>query len=180
MIFPSPSGSALSAFASSGVVTIVNGDPYIGWAASKGLTGGNNAKSADPDGDGKINLYEFAFDGNPLSGANDGKIVGIIGTVGGNQVMTLTLPVRNTATFTANLGDQVSALIDGLYYKIEGDVDLGTFANTISEVTGGEATTIQTGLPSLSSGWTYRTFRDAGTVPTVPKVFLRARISDTP
>ncbi|OYV04993.1 MAG: hypothetical protein CFE26_13950, partial [Verrucomicrobiales bacterium VVV1] len=167
-----------SAFASSGVISIVNGDPYIGWAASKGLTGANDAKSADPDGDGKNNLYEFAFDGDPLSGANDGKIVGKIATVGADQVLTLTLPVRTGAAFSADSGDQLSALIDAITYRIEGDADLGTFANTISEVTGGDATTIQTGLPALSTGWTYRTFRDAGTVPTVPKAFLRAKISE--
>jgi autotransporter-associated beta strand protein len=168
-----------SAFASTGVVSIVSGDPYIGWAASKGLTGANDAKSADPDGDGKNNLYEFAFDGDPLSGANDGKIVGKIGTVGADQVMTLTLPVRNGAAFSPDAGtDQLSALVDALYYRIEGDETLVPFADAITEVTGGDATTIQTGLPSLSTGWTYRTFRAPGTVPAVPKAFLRAKISD--
>jgi fibronectin-binding autotransporter adhesin len=169
-----------SAFASTGVISIVSGDPFSGWATSKGLTGANNAKSDDPDNDGKNNLYEFAFDGDPLSAANDGKIVGKIGTVGGNQVLTLTLPVRNGATFSASSGDQLSALVDALYYRVEGDEDLATFTDTITEVTGGDATTIQTGLPTLSTGWTYRTFRAPGTVPTVTNAFLRAKVSDTP
>jgi fibronectin-binding autotransporter adhesin len=167
-----------STFATDGVVSIVTTDPYLPWAASKGLTGGNNAKSADPDNDGKNNLYEFAFDGNPLSGADDGKVVGKIATVGADQVLTLTLPVRTGAAFSASGGDQLSALIDSIIYRVEGDADLGTFANTITEVTGGDATTIQTGLPALSTGWTYRTFRDAGTIPTAPKAFLRAKISE--
>jgi fibronectin-binding autotransporter adhesin len=166
-----------------GVLTLGSAlSAYDSWAASKGLDDSDaahsSAKGDDPDNDGKNNLYEFAFDGNPLSGANDGKIVGKIGTVGADQVMTLTVPVRDTAAFTASGGDQLSALIDAITYRIEGDVDLGTFANTISEVTGGDATAIQAGLPTLSTGWTYRTFRDAGTVPTVPKVFLRAKISE--
>ena len=166
-----------------GVLTLGSAlSAYDSWAASKGLDDSDaahsSAKGDDPDNDGKNNLYEFAFDGDPLSGANDGKIVGKIGTVGADQVMTLTVPVRDTAAFTASGGDQLSALIDAITYRIEGDVDLGTFANTISEVTGGDATAIQAGLPTLSTGWTYRTFRDAGTVPTVPKVFLRAKISE--
>ena len=53
----------------------------------------------------------------------DGKIVGKIATVGGNPVMTLTLPVRSGATFSASSGDQLSALVDGIYYRIEGDGD---------------------------------------------------------
>jgi fibronectin-binding autotransporter adhesin len=169
-----------TAFASTGVISIISADPYIPWAALKGLTVANNAKGDDPDGDGKNNLYEFAFDGEPLSGANDGKMVGKVAVVGGDQVRTLTLPVRNTATFTAPTSTyQISALIDGLYYRIEGDEILVPFADTITEVgAGAELDAIQDGLPSLSTGWSYRTFRAPGTVPTVPKAFLRAKISD--
>jgi autotransporter-associated beta strand protein len=163
---------------------VQSGTPFSLWASSKGLDDSNaahsSAKGDDPDGDGRNNLYEFAFDGNPLSAANDGKVVGKIGTVGTDHVWTLTVPVRTGATFSNSSGDQFSSLIDGIYYRIEGDLNLGTFANTISEVTGGAETTIQAGLPTLSSGWTYRTFRDTGTVLTVPKVFLRAKISETP
>jgi hypothetical protein len=37
------------------------------------------------------------------------------------------------------------------------------------------------GLPALSTGWTYRTFRAPGKVGTDPKAFLRAKVSsDTP
>jgi len=179
-------GSKLYTFdETTGVLTLASASAYDSWALAKGLTGlpGSStdpAKTADPDGDGRNNLYEFAFDGNPLSGATDGKVVGKIGTVSSNQVMTLTLPVRTGASFSANSGDQLSALIDGIYYRVEGAVDLVTFTDTITEVTGGDATTIQTGLPTLSTGWTYRTFRAPGTVPTVTTTFLRAKISETP
>ncbi len=164
---------------------------YDSWASSKGLTGLPNsstdpAKSADPDGDGKNNLYEFAFDGNPLSGINDGKVVGKVVTLGANQVLTLTLPVRGTTVTTAfsnSGGDQLSALVDGIYYRIEGDVNLASFADSITEITGTDATTTQAGLslPALSSNeWTYRTFRVPGTVPATPKAFIRAKVSETP
>jgi hypothetical protein len=59
-------------------------------------------------------------------------------------------------------------------------VDLSSFSDTITEVTGGDVAASQAGLPALSSGWTYRTFRAPGTVPTMPKAFLLAEISETP
>jgi hypothetical protein len=90
--------------------------------------------------------------------------------------MTLTLPVRNGATFANDGGDQLSALIDGIYYRVEGSLDLSVFANTVTEVT----PTITAGLPALSSGWTYRSFRAPGTVPTVSRTFLRVKASETP
>ncbi len=173
-----------SAFATSGVVSIVSGDPFPAWALSKGLTGlpGFEAgKGDDPDKDGRTNLDEFAFDGDPLSGANDGKIVGKVATVSAAQVLTLTLPVRTGATFSVSAGDQLSALIDGIYYRIEGDETLSPFADAVTVVPAGpELTAIQAGLPPLSTGWSYRTFRAPGTVPTVPKAFLRAKVSETP
>jgi autotransporter-associated beta strand protein len=184
-----PGGATIPLASFSGLGTLaVGGAPasaYDTWAIAKGLTGlpGSStdpAKTADPDKDGKNNLQEFALDGNPLSGANDGKVVGKVATVSAAQVLTLTLPVRSGAVFAPDSGDQLSGLIDGIYYRIEGGTDLVNFAATISEVTGGDATTIQAGLPALSTGWTYRTFRTAGTVPTVPKDFMRAKISETP
>jgi len=154
---------------------------YNSWASSKGLVSGSNAaKSDDPDGDGKNNLYEFAFDGNPLSGINDGKIVGKIATVDFNQSMTLTLPVRTGAVFSTSAGDQLSALIDGIYYRIEADTDVGSFGRLITEIIGDDATAIQAGLPALSTGWTYRTFGASSTVATDPKIFMRAKVSETP
>lgn len=171
-------------FSGTGTLTVTTGPAasgYASWAAAKGLDDSDAAhssvKSADPDGDGHNNLYEFAFDGNPLSGVEDGKIVGKVATVGSDQVLTLTLPVRTGATFSGSPA-KVSALIDGITYRIEGANDLATFTDTITEVTGGDATTIQTGLPTLSTGWTYRTFRVAGTVPTVSADFIRAKISE--
>ncbi len=180
-----PAGYTLEyAYEGNKIAFVSAGTPYDAWATLKGLTGApgfENGKADDPDGDGKNNLYEFAFDGNPLSGANDGKIVGKIATVGADQVLTLTMPVRAGATFSPSSGDQLSALVDVIYYRIEGDGVLSTFADTITEVTGGDATTIQTGLPALSgAGWTYRTFRAPGTVPVDPKAFLRAKVSETP
>ncbi|MFM7182185.1 MAG: hypothetical protein ACKO2G_12070, partial [Verrucomicrobiales bacterium] len=160
--------------------------PYDSWATAKGLTGANNGKGDDPDNDGRNNLAEFAFDGDPLSGVNDGKVVGKVATVGGDQVLTLTLPVRNGAVFSADSGDQRTATaVDGVVYRIEGDKSLSPFADNISEVTGGDAAAIQAGLPALSdiaapagADWTYRTFRAPDNVATEAKAFLRGKVSE--
>ena len=45
----------------------------------------------------------------------------------------------------------------------------------MTEVAGADANAIQLGLPALSSGWVYRTFRAPGTVvPGEPRKFMRA------
>lgn len=182
-----PTGYTLNyAYEGNKIALVASATPYDTWATAKGLSSGNNAKNLDPDNDGKNNLYEFAFDGDPLSGTNDGKIVGKVASVGGSQVLTLTLPVRGTVTptitptFSPNSGDQLSALIDGIYYRIEGDQTLSSFDSSITEVTGTDATNIQAGLPALSTGWIYRTFRAPGNTSTTPKAFLRAKVSETP
>ncbi|RYD67330.1 MAG: hypothetical protein EOP83_03045, partial [Verrucomicrobiaceae bacterium] len=54
-------------------LTVAAGTAYDNWATSKGLDGTNNGKLQDPDNDGIANIIEFGMDGNPLSGANDGK-----------------------------------------------------------------------------------------------------------
>ena len=80
--------------------------------------------------------------------------------------------------FTDDFGDELSGLIDGIHYRVEGDVNLSSFAALITEVpAGADRTAIQLGLPALSSGRTYRTFRAPNSVPTA---FIRAKISETP
>lgn len=55
-------------------------DPYPTWAAGKGLTAGNSAKDADPDGDGVVNGLEFYLDGNPLASEAPGLSASISGS----------------------------------------------------------------------------------------------------
>lgn len=63
----------------------------------------------------------------------------------------------------------------GLSYKIQAFTDLASWALTVTEVTGADASAIQLGLPSLNSGWVYLTFRAPGTVvPGEPRKFMRA------
>jgi autotransporter-associated beta strand protein len=160
-----------------GLLSVTNsGSPFSEWAGDQGLTAGIDGEGDDPDQDGQDNLTEFALDGNPQSGASSGKVVGRIATVGGEQVLTLTLPVRTTVGAFSG-ANALSAAGDGVTYTIEGSDDLGSWLLDIDEVTGPDAAAIQAGLPALSSGdWTYRTFRSPGPVTGDPSDFLRARI----
>jgi len=150
---------------------------YDSWASAKSLTGANNGKTQDPDNDGRTNLQEFALDGDPLSAANDGKMVAKIATVGAEtNVFTLTLPVRAGAVFSGS-GGLTSAAIDGVIYHIQGSADLGNFTVNVTEV----SPALDAGLPGLSSGWTYRTFRTPGSVSALaPRDFLRVGIEQAP
>ncbi|MDA0765627.1 MAG: autotransporter-associated beta strand repeat-containing protein [Verrucomicrobia bacterium] len=171
-----------------GVLAVSGGasSPYDLWAASKGLTGlpGSStdpAFGADPDKDRRTSGAEFGFDGDPSSGLNDGKVVGKVATLGdSSEVLTLTLPVRTGATFSGAT-EQVSAVIDGIIYTIQGSDTLqaASWNLAITEITGADAVAIQAGLPALSSAaWTYRTFRTPGTVTDGdPLDFLHALVT---
>ena len=169
-----------------GILSVTTGalnSPFDLWATSKGLTTGNNGKADNPDNDGVNNLGEFALNGNPLSGVSDGKVVSRVVTLGGSPVLTLTLPVRTGAVFTAPTSTElVSAVVDGVIYHIQGGNDLTTFGLAISEITDpGDVATVQGTLATdhpLDSGWAYRSFRAPGTATTDPTAFLRAKITE--
>ncbi|WP_265594840.1 autotransporter-associated beta strand repeat-containing protein [Haloferula sp. BvORR071] len=158
------------------VLTGAVGGAYDSWASAAGLTGANNGKTVDADGDGLDNITEFALDGPPLSGAVGGKMVSKIATIGGQQVLTLTLPVRSGASFSGTT-ELVSGAVDGVIYRIQGSAVLASFPLQVLEVTGADATALQSGLPAVSSGWTYRSFRLAGPVSSADKGFMRVVIT---
>jgi autotransporter-associated beta strand protein len=139
-----------------------------------GISGAAGNPLADSDSDGLNNIAEFALDGNPVSGASTGKVVGRTVTVGGNPALVLTIPVRQGAVFSGTT-DLVSNPIDGVIYKIEGSGQLNEWDLTISEVAGPDATAIHAGMPALSAGWSYRTFQSPA-APSMQRKFLRAAI----
>lgn len=159
-------------------------DPFIPWIGTY-FPGETNAsiigKNADPDNDGLNNLAEFALNSNPSNASTTGKVIGKVATLGGNQVMTLTLPVRAGATFTddATTHEEVSGLIDGVIYRIQGSSNLSAWTLDVSEVaSGSDRDAIQAGLPALDTGWSYRTFRAPGTVPSDASNFLRVKVTE--
>ncbi|MFD0892065.1 autotransporter-associated beta strand repeat-containing protein [Luteolibacter ambystomatis] len=160
---------------------------YIAWANSKGLDGTSNGPVQDPDHDGHNNLHEFAFDGDPLSGANDGRIVTKVAAVGGLNALTLTMPVRTGASFP-DLGpdELVSTAQDGVTYHIQGSVDVtnwtGNFID-VNEVTNpADVAAVQGTLAAdkpLPGGWTYRSFYIPGSDPAANvKIFIRAKVTE--
>jgi autotransporter-associated beta strand protein len=159
-------------------------DPFIPWIGSY-FPGESNAsiigKNADPDNDGLNNLAEFALNSNPSNSTTSGKVIGKVATLSGNQVMTLTLPVRAGATFAddATTHEEISGLTDGVIYRIQGSANLSAWTLDVSEVgAGSDLDAIQAGLPALDAGWIYRTFRTPGTVSSDASNFLRVQLTE--
>ncbi|BCU77183.1 autotransporter-associated beta strand repeat-containing protein [Luteolibacter sp. LG18] len=171
-------------FSGSGTLTVTTGTSpltYATWASSRGLaTGVNDGLAADPDGDGKNNLREFAFDGQPMSGMEEGNILAKIGQVSGQPALTISLPVRNGAIFSSTGGELISSLVDGVVYHIQGAVDLQNWSFIpVQELTGPDAAALQSALPAPGPGWTNRTFYIPGSDPAgSPKVFIRAKVTE--
>lgn len=154
-----------------------SGSPYSNWASLKGLTGANSAPGLDPDLDGAANFLEFALNGDPLSGKSDGKVASKVATVGNEQALTLTIPVRSIAAFGG--ATEKTLTVDNLVYRIQGSDTLGSWDLIITEITGADAAAIQQNLPQLDGGWFYHSFRSPGPVVGDPSEFLRARVDST-
>ena len=114
-------------------------DPTLAW-------------DGDPDGDGRINLFEFALNDDPEDPQPSGK-TRLRQTAGsGNNAFVFTCPERSGAVFTGS--PSPSAAIDGLVYQIQGSHALGDFAAPLVETNPNTD-----GMPALDPGWTYHGFR---------------------
>ena len=132
---------------------------------------GNAANTANPDGDADNNMLEFAFDGDPKSGADEGKRTTGMVEVAGTNYFTLTLPVRTGATFSGST-ELVSAPIDGIIYRIQGSTDLTAFPNVpVIELASSPFL-----WPPPTYGWEYRTFG----IIAGSNGFIRAAVSAAP
>lgn len=143
-------------------------------------------KNADPDGDGANNLLEFALNGDPNDGSNNGLYASLVQDASlpaGNE-LTLIAAVRDGATF-ANNGSPVvqTATQDGVVYTIEGSLDLVTLPGSdVSHAAGPSDTApAATGLPDLTgTDWKYHTFKLDDSEGLGGKGFLRAKIEAAP
>ena len=151
---------------------------YAQWASDKGLTvGENDGPNQDPDKDGVNNIAEFAFNGDPLSGADNGRIYSLIADSDDSgdtqQELILTVAVR---AGTPTIWTTPSYTIDGITYTIEGSTTLDTFAVAVQPVTA-----IDVGLPDLTgTGYEYRSFSLVGSNGLPGKGFLRAKVESNP
>lgn len=183
-IWGSPSSGAPNtdpALAGTGRIQIISADAYSAWIDGFASleTPGDKEKFADPDGDGFNNLAEFALDDNPTSPAASGKIQGQFAAVADGSAFTLTLPVRDAATFDPVDPASPEFVLsgDGVRYRIQASADLESWLLAVVEVTGADAAAIESSMPTLNPGWSYRTFRGPG---SSPQEFLRVAIEDLP
>ena len=161
--------------------TSIFSDPYDTWASDKGLTGApgfENAKDADPDNDSQNNLGEFAFNGDPLSGSDNGKVFVLTEDsdfdVDAIKELILTVAVRTgTPAFAGSPSPSAIHPTDGITYTIEGSLDLGSFPTTVNVV----PTPVITGLPAAGAGYEYRSFSLDGSNGLTGKGFLRAKVT---
>jgi len=144
---------------------------YDSWAVSRGLTlGVNDGSSDDPDKDGRTNFEEFAFDGDPLSGADDGKTRYRFVDDGGTSYFTLTVPIRNGIIFT---GSPLSSEVEGITYTVLADDDLvGTDLSVQQRSAGSDSSR----LPAPSSGYSYLSFRIQN--PSAPRAFMWLEVTE--
>ena len=152
-------------------------DPFAPWAAQISDPDKRD-KTDDADGDGFDNFTEFAFDGNPSSGTASGKIQVKGFSLGSENALVITIPVRTGAgTFSADANGLVSTAASGVVYRVQGSTGLSAWTLPLSEVTGTPGITLPA-APLSSGDWEYRSFRINGPISAHAKAFLRASATE--
>ena len=162
---------------------------YQHWCIDNGLTlGTNDAKTADPDGDQRSNLEEFAFGTNPLKWDQPSSTYAIQ-----NGQLAVMLPIRIGTTFeTAADGKGLTATIDGFKYELSGSylapyafLDTSTGKPAVKESTTipfaafGQA--VGEVKPTVANDYELRTFTlgvGSDEVVNNPAAFIQARIEN--
>jgi autotransporter-associated beta strand protein len=167
------SGKTWTFTESTGDLTVSEGSTYNSWATSKGLSGANSVPGYDADFDGYLNFYEFAFNGDPLSGSNNGYQAGQIANVPavGNPLI-LTFATRQATVFTGN-----TATKDGVTYTVQGSANLNGFPSPVTEVS---PPIVPVGWPAAGAGYEYHTFRLNSSTPLIGSGFVRAKVESAP
>ena len=166
-------GTAIPQLAGNGSLTVTSGPPiaaYAAWAVSQGLAAESSDMSQDPDGDGQVNLIEFALNSDPLKGSGPALSPALETTAGGT--LTLTIAVRNGTGSPVFSGPPTpTATVDGITYSIEGSSDLLFPNSPVSEISP------PVGLAALPSGWEYRRFRLDDSGVSINKGFFRVKVT---
>ena len=163
------------------VTVVVSGatTPYDDWCVIKGLDGTSGKEKGltdDPDGDGHNNLAEFAFNGNPLSGADNGQVYVLQSDSDADgdstKELILTLAVRKTTgAFTAGAPATATSATDGISYAIEGSLNLSGFGATVTPVG-----FVDPGVALTdATHYEFRSFSLSGSNGLPTKGFLRAK-----
>lgn len=162
---------------STGELTLdVPNTPFQDWAQTN-ITDieptADDSPLADPDGDGAINLSEFAFNADPLDGSDTGYLSGqtaAVPTIG--NALIITFSTRTGATFIGN-----STTLDGLTYTVLGSTDLAGFASPVTEVS---PAIVPAGWPGPGGGYEYHTFRLDASTGLTDRGFLRLKVATAP
>lgn len=162
------------------VTSLASTSAYSTWASANMLAGADALATADPDKDGASNLVEFALNGDPNSGANNGLARALIqdASAPAGQELTYIVAVRDGATFAVGAGGSQTATVDGVVYEIQGSLDLGTFASPVSHLSVSDTAA---GLPSLAgTAWEYHTFKLDASEGLGGKGFMRVSLKPVP
>lgn len=144
-------------------LTWINGYPSI----PEALRG----KSADADGDGVINLLEFALGTDPASATSAPNHPPFLSDgTGGAKHLAITTLVRSGAVFA---GSPPAASIDGVDYTIQGSDNLATFTAGVDSIAN------PAGLPTAPAGYEYKSFRLTNPITPPTRGFMRVRVEET-
>lgn len=163
---------------------VITANPFAAWRNNHftpaEIAAGLAADAADPDGDGRSNLVEFAFNGDPRSGASSGLFVTRVSDGPDDDTtseLTFTCAVRRGAVFASNASHgQTSVLVDGVIYIIAGATELaGPWEAGVTHQGGSDTPPPGSGLPDLTgSDWQYQTFSAFNGLPGTG--FIRAAV----
>lgn len=160
------------------IATVTPVSAYQTWALGFFPSGTDAAlmlPDADPDRDGSSNFDEFALNGNPASGSNQG---GSLITHEAGSESRFVLTTLRGASFSGGIGGvQTASLQDpAMDYTVEGSRDLSSWNVNVVHVGASNTAPSSTVLPDLSSTpWEYHTFE---LIPGsgVEKGFFRVKI----
>jgi hypothetical protein len=134
---------------------------------------------ADPDDDGVNNLAEFALNGDPADGANNGLTAMLVqdATAPAGDELTLIVAARRGAIFGPGPNGTSTATKDGVKYTAEGSLDLAFPAENVTHAGASDTAPAATGLPSLvGEDWEYHTFSLDSSEGLPDSGFLRIKI----
>jgi subtilisin-like proprotein convertase family protein len=150
---------------------------FTSYLAAAGVPADQRGPADDPDGDGQVNLLEFALGGHPNNAGDNARIHSRLADsddpdTPGNLLLTIAVRM-GTPAFTGTPAP--GATHDGLTYSVEGSADLVDF-NTLVLVVDPQTA----GLPAAPTGYEYRSFSLDRSNHLPAPGFLRVRVTTAP
>lgn len=134
-------------FAGIGTLTVTNGpapsSAYDTWASGFGLSGGNAAFDADPDGDGVKNGLEWILGGNPNTSSTS-AVPAVSRDLSGNLVLTFTRREDSITegTLTLEYGPNLTSFANSYVIDADGGTDANGVVVSINQTASPDAVTV--------------------------------------